>query len=227
MVLAPIDPVAPSSVTVRSRSRAIARCGTQRVRTSSTHHTNRPRPGASKPPRANPISAASNAGGDETVEAVHQPAMSGNEVARILRAEPALERRTRTDLRPARRPTTTIASMAIATSPASAAALATATATRTAATVPPSAPDQVFFGLTRGTSLGPPSRAPDEIGDDVGRPHDREQKHHGQESVLARRSAARSAPARAHRHTGCRRQPISAARPAPAPPRRACPWRAR
>ena len=40
---------------------------------------------------------------------------------------------------------------------------------------PPSAPDQVFFGLTRGHK-GSANSTADEIGRDVGRPHHGEQK---------------------------------------------------
>jgi hypothetical protein len=72
--------------------------------------------------------------------------------------------------------------MAMANNPDKAITLARTNATMTAASVPPIAPDQVFFGLTCA------DRSPGEISDNVGRPHDREQKNHRQETILAVRA---------------------------------------
>ena len=64
-----------------------------------------------------------------------------------------------------------------------------------AAASPVSAPDQVFFGETRGQSFGPPKRAPAEIGGDVGRPDDDEDEEDRQPSRTARPAAAAMKPA--------------------------------
>src|ERR1700684_387474 len=90
MVLSPIEPVAPSTVTVRTADAAalLLRNGTALI-CSPNHKT-----------AADAIHAApqkpENRGKyhrrHEAVEAVHQPAMAGNEVARILDAETPLYR---------------------------------------------------------------------------------------------------------------------------------------
>ena len=95
----------------------------------------------------------------EAVEPVHQPAVAGNEMARILGAEAAFDggfeqvpglREHRSDGR----------SSPNATTSERPAAIATASAAAIAASVPPIAPDQVFFGLMCGASFGPPSARP-------------------------------------------------------------------
>src|SRR5436190_15675503 len=91
-VLAPIEPVAPSNVTVRSRAAGAWRSRATREASDFIYS-----PYQQATPRR--LEAATrqsdqrrrDAGGDETVEAVHQSAMAGNETTRILGAEPALE----------------------------------------------------------------------------------------------------------------------------------------
>ena len=86
--------------------------------------------------------------------------MTGNELARILGAEPALERGfeqvagLRDNRQHQREQGDREQSVQRRRN------CATTIAATTAATVPPIAPDQVFFGLTRGTSLGPPTARP-------------------------------------------------------------------
>src|ERR1700723_4204344 len=88
MVLSPMEPVAPSTVTERTAVAALLlRKGTALI-PSPNHKT------AANAIRAAPQKAEKcrqNDGGDEAVKTIHQPAMAGNDVTGILAAEPALD----------------------------------------------------------------------------------------------------------------------------------------
>src|ERR1700722_17585678 len=90
MVLSPIDPVAPRTVTARSADAAalLLRKGTA-LMYSPNHKT------AADAIHAAP-QKAKNSGhhdrGDEAVETIHQPAMPGNQPAGVLNTEPPLHR---------------------------------------------------------------------------------------------------------------------------------------
>src|SRR5262249_26768021 len=91
-VLAPTEPVAPSSVTVRSAVDDrfhVARDGSDFI--DSPHQQTAPGPGDAPPRQSNEHTPP--AGGHEAVEAARKPAVSGNEATRILGAEPTLEDR--------------------------------------------------------------------------------------------------------------------------------------
>src|SRR5205823_2171817 len=93
-VLAPIEPVAPSNVTVRSRTAGAERSKATRETSDfiySPYQQTTPRRLEAATRQAD--QRRHGAGCDETVEPVHQPAMAGNEMARILGAESALEKR--------------------------------------------------------------------------------------------------------------------------------------
>src|ERR1700722_7259064 len=90
MVLSPIDPVAPRTVTARSANAAalLLRNGTA-LMLSPNHKT------AADAIHATPQKAENRSyddRGDETVERIHAPAMPGNEVAGILDAKTPLHR---------------------------------------------------------------------------------------------------------------------------------------
>src|SRR5262249_35227366 len=91
-VLAPTEPVAPSSVTVRSAVDDrfhVARDGSDFI--DSPHQQTATR--RVEAPARQSDQYGGQAGGHDAVEAVHKPAVSGNEATRILGAEPTLEDR--------------------------------------------------------------------------------------------------------------------------------------
>ena len=88
----PTEPVAPSTVTVRTAGAAFRSARSCGLTTCITHHTMRPRAGASNPPWAIPINGARSRGRNEAVEPVHQAAVAGNELACVLGVELALDR---------------------------------------------------------------------------------------------------------------------------------------
>src|ERR1700687_1781354 len=90
MVLSPIEPVAPRTVTERTADAAalLLRKGTA-LMSSPNHKT------AADAIHAAPQKAKNRSHddcGDEAVETIHQPAMPGNQVAGVLDAEPPLHR---------------------------------------------------------------------------------------------------------------------------------------
>ncbi len=99
-------------------------------------------------------------GRNEAVEPIHQPAMAWDELARVLGVELALDRGLREIARLRddgenecnHRRGRQVRRRRIGA--------ATTTPPTTPATVPPIAPDQVLFGLTRGISFGPPTARP-------------------------------------------------------------------
>ena len=131
----------------------------------------------------------------KSIEPIHQAAMAGNEVAGILDAEMALDRGFQEIAELATPPTAT---SAIATrrphGHRTCDARQPAPAT-TPPTAPPIAPDQVFFGLTRGHNFGPPSAAAGEIAQDVGRPDHGEHEDDGDKPLRGSRAAACGATA--------------------------------
>ena len=167
MVLAPIEPVAPSSVTLRAGVgrgrrwlqvvRILDACGASRLTRPAD-----PRAGASRPPRAQADQRSRETAADEAVEPVHQAAMAGNECAGVLGAEPPLDRRFEQVAGLRQRPTARARRSPTAASPLGAedGGDREHRRPRWPRRVPPSAPDQVFFGLTRGTSFGPPIARP-------------------------------------------------------------------
>src|SRR5262252_10143068 len=91
-VLAPIEPVAPSSVTVRSTvDEPLHAAGKGSAFIDSPHQQTTAR-GIEAAARQSD-EHSHHAGRQETIETVHQPAVSGDEAARILGTEPALEER--------------------------------------------------------------------------------------------------------------------------------------
>ena len=157
-VLEPIEPVAPRIVTLRT---ARVRFGAAAV---PCRHPSPDQQAAGRPiqaaARAIPTMTAASSRCQKPVEPIHQPAMARDQLARILGAELALDRgfeqvaglrrdrkhkrhkhQHRGDNKPAQ-PATTIE------------------ARRDRRQVPPTAPDQVFFGLTAGQSFGPPIARP-------------------------------------------------------------------
>src|SRR5262245_5816984 len=91
MVLSPIEPVAPSTVTLRTAPAAalLLRNGTALI-ASPNHKTAADAIGATP---QEPQNRRQRDGCDKPVEAIEQPAMTGNDLARILDAEAALHRR--------------------------------------------------------------------------------------------------------------------------------------
>src|SRR5512142_1877829 len=90
MVLSPIEPVAPRTVTERTADAAalLLRKGTA-LMSSPNHKT------AADAIHAAPQKTKNrghNDRGDEAVKTIHQPAMPGNQVAGVLDAEPPLHR---------------------------------------------------------------------------------------------------------------------------------------
>ncbi len=97
-------------------------------------------------------------GRDEGVEPVHQAAVAGNEAARILDAEPALERRIRTGRRVPTRPRPQARARTAGRSGSPTAKRSRPSAAP--ANAPAIAPDQVLPGDTLGQSFGPPISRP-------------------------------------------------------------------
>src|SRR6266511_1236305 len=94
MVLAPIEPVAPSSVTVRSTKAGAGLSGfTRNVCDFIASPYQQTPPWRLESAAQQPDQGGEERSGDETVEAIHQAAVSRNELARILRPESALEGR--------------------------------------------------------------------------------------------------------------------------------------
>src|SRR5262245_63690240 len=92
IVLAPIDPVGPSMVTLRGAASAT---GAVRMRGADSFIGSPHQESAAwrdKTAAGNAQQARERRRGNETIEPVHQPAMARNELARVLGAEPALER---------------------------------------------------------------------------------------------------------------------------------------
>src|SRR5664279_3108663 len=90
MVLSPIEPVAPRTVTARTADTAalLLRNGTALI-FSPNHKT------AADAIRAGPQKSENcrqHHRGDEAIEAIHQPAMTGNDLAGVLDAEAAFDR---------------------------------------------------------------------------------------------------------------------------------------
>src|SRR5262249_27990137 len=123
------------------------------------YHTRRPRAGACTPPCATPISAARAAAARKPSSRSISPPWPG---IRLL-ASLAPKRRFNADSNrspPWAAIESTPARNASAKRFASPAAIAIMSAATMAAMMPPVAPDQVFFGLTRGARFGPPSARP-------------------------------------------------------------------
>ena len=98
-------------------------------------------------------------GCDKPIQPIQQPAMAGNDLAGILDAEAPLDRGLEeiAELRNHRKNAAHISNSGPAF-PRSSAAKPAATARLSAK--PPMAPAQVFLGLTRGQSFGPPMPRP-------------------------------------------------------------------
>src|SRR4030081_3083941 len=90
MVLSPIEPVAPRTVTARTPDAAalLLRNGTGLI--FSPNH--KPAADAIRASPQKPENRRQDDGGHESVEAVQQTAMPGNDVAGILDAEPPFDR---------------------------------------------------------------------------------------------------------------------------------------
>src|SRR5258707_3485818 len=88
MVLSPIEPVAPSTVTVRApdSTALLLRNGTALI-VSPNHKTAADAIGAAT---QEPEKCRQDDGCDKPIQPVHQPAMAGNDVAGILYAETPL-----------------------------------------------------------------------------------------------------------------------------------------
>src|SRR5215813_12458366 len=92
MVLAPIDPVAPRSVTVRSRGLDAGRSKAAREVSGVIDSPYQQAPsGRLEAAARQSDERRDDTGGHEAVEPVHQAAMSRDEMTRILGPEPALE----------------------------------------------------------------------------------------------------------------------------------------
>src|SRR5262249_57900649 len=89
-VLAPIEPVAPSSVTVRSAVDDWGRAARNVSDLIDLPHQQTTTRRLEAPARQSD-QHGHDAGGHEAVEAVHQPPVPGDEAARILGTEPRLE----------------------------------------------------------------------------------------------------------------------------------------
>src|SRR5262249_18880009 len=181
MVLAPIEPVAPSNVTVRSVG---ARFNAARMMSDfMAHHSNRPRPGASRPPRANPISTAARLAVTNPSSRSISPPCPGMRRLESLASNRRLRKDSKRSPACAKSDNTT-ASMASANHTVSDANFATTIATATAASKPPSAPAQVFFGLTCGMSLGPPTPPPKKMAQSTAAPTHEKKKDRGTKPPL-------------------------------------------
>src|SRR4249920_2572476 len=90
MVLSPIEPVAPRTVTLRIADEAalLFRNGTALM--SSPNHKSAA--GAIHAAPQNAENGRHNHGGNEPVETIHETAMAGDQMARILDAETPLDR---------------------------------------------------------------------------------------------------------------------------------------
>ena len=216
----PTEPVAPSTVTVRTAGAAVRSARSCGLTTCITHHTMRPRAGASNPPRAIPIKAPRSRGRNEAVEPVHQAAMAGNELACVLGVELALDRGfreiagLRNDRKNERHHSGGGKACRCRTG------CATMTPPTTPATVPPIAPDQVLFGTDARHQLRPADGAADEIGRDVGQPDDHEQEQDRGEAEISHRAATAPARSGSRRIDQTRRRTTCGEPSRPAPRRR-------
>ena len=156
MVLSPMEPVAPSTVTVRTSASGalLLRNGTALI-VSPNHKTAADAIGAAP---QKPEKCRHDDGRDKSIQTIHQPAMAGNDVTGVLYAKTPLhggfeqiaELRNNRENRAQHQQRPGVAQTECGKR----------AATARLAAKPPAAPAQVFFGLTLGQSFGPPMPRP-------------------------------------------------------------------
>ena len=213
MVLAPIDPVAPSNVTLRS---PLAACQPGFHRRLHRHQVTIPasRAQVHRYRRAPVRSAqASTAAATKPSSRSIRPPWPGIKAP----ASFAPNRRFIADSNRSPAWAAIDSAIAITTAgrtPPTPLSFTTSTEASTAPARPPIAPDQVLFGLRRGASFGSADGPADEVGGDIGHPHDGEQEDDGDEAELRVGAQDDRRQSRSHRHKARQQQPRVRARAA-------------